>query len=74
MESRLEVHTRMMVKPFPFEISYVYRCFHFFHTFYKLSLYSFGLYHASHNSGRFLLFIKRSKNLNNNLDGCCLMI
>ncbi len=39
LESRLKVHTRMMVWPFPCEISYVCKTSHFFHTFYIPFLY-----------------------------------
>jgi len=38
----------MMVWPFPFEISYAYRPYHFFHTFYRPFLYLFGLHPTVH--------------------------
>jgi hypothetical protein len=48
LELGLKVHTGMMVKPFLFKISYIYRAFHFSHTFYILFLHPLKLYPTLH--------------------------
>jgi hypothetical protein len=46
--SRLKVNTKIMGWPFPFGISYSYKAFHFFQTFYKCFLYRFKLHPTLH--------------------------
>jgi hypothetical protein len=48
MEWRLKAHIEMMVWPFPFEISYACRAFHFSHAFKKPFEYSSGPYPTLH--------------------------